>query len=108
MVRICSEHVIGFLKGQFASLKHLRINIIDEASHMYTTYWIAACICLHNFAMECEDRESPNHDKDEPTQQDPLTKAYSPEDLIVRPISPIHHMHKRHEDFAEQKPNVNI
>ena len=71
MVRIRSEHAIGFLKGRFASLKHLRINIVNEASHMYATYWIAACICLHNFAMECEGRENP-YDDNEPTQQDPF------------------------------------
>ena len=61
MVRIRSEHAIGFLKGRFSSLKHLRINIVDEASHAYATYWIAACICLHNFAMECEE-DSDNAD----------------------------------------------
>ncbi|KJA12826.1 hypothetical protein HYPSUDRAFT_96761, partial [Hypholoma sublateritium FD-334 SS-4] len=54
MVRIRSEHTIGFLKGRFQSLKGLRINIKDEASHKFATYWVVACIGLHNFAMMCE------------------------------------------------------
>ena len=33
MVRIRSEHAIGFLKGRFASLKHLRIHIKNKTSH---------------------------------------------------------------------------
>ncbi|KDQ48957.1 hypothetical protein JAAARDRAFT_102690, partial [Jaapia argillacea MUCL 33604] len=49
MVRIRSEHVIGYLKGRFHSLKSLRVNIKDEASHKFATYWVVACIALHNF-----------------------------------------------------------
>lgn len=64
MVRIRSEHAIGFLKGRFASLKHLRISIVDEAAHIFATYWIAACIGLHCFAMMCEDDENPDRDLD--------------------------------------------
>jgi hypothetical protein len=57
MVRIQSEHAIGFLKGRFASLKGLRIRILNEKSHKFTTYWIACCIGLHAFAMACEEEE---------------------------------------------------
>jgi len=57
MVCIRSEHAIGFLKGRFHSLKHLRLRISDEQSHKFATYWIAACIGVHAFAMQCEDEE---------------------------------------------------
>jgi hypothetical protein len=62
MLRIWSEHAIGFLKGQFQSLKSLRINITDQASHQFATYWIVACIALHAFAMACEVEERPGVD----------------------------------------------
>ena len=54
MVRIRSEHAIGFLKGRFQSLKGLCINVWDERTHKFARYWIAACIGLHAFAMHCE------------------------------------------------------
>lgn len=57
MVRIRSEHAIGFLKGRFHSLKRLRVNISNERSHKFATYWIAACVALHAFAMQCEAEE---------------------------------------------------
>ncbi|KAI5825490.1 hypothetical protein K523DRAFT_222903, partial [Schizophyllum commune Tattone D] len=56
-VRIRSEHAIGFLKGRFQSLKNLRVNIIDEATHKFALYWIVCCINVHAFAMECEAEE---------------------------------------------------
>lgn len=56
-LRIRSEHAIGFLKGRFHSLKNLRVNIHDKDSHILATYWIAACIGLHSFAMQCEEKE---------------------------------------------------
>jgi hypothetical protein len=58
MIRIRSEHAIGFLKGRFHSLKHLRIRIVDEKSHRFATYWIAACVTLHAFAIRCEAEEN--------------------------------------------------
>ncbi|KAI0340724.1 hypothetical protein BDW22DRAFT_1333982, partial [Trametopsis cervina] len=57
MVRIRSEHAIGFLKGWFQLMKGLRVLIRDEASHKFATYWVAACINLHAFAIQCEDEE---------------------------------------------------
>jgi hypothetical protein len=57
MLRIRSEHAIGFLKGRFQSLKRLRIKIKDEKSHKFATYWIAACVAAHSFAMQCEEEE---------------------------------------------------
>lgn len=56
-VRICSEHAIGFLKGQFSSLKDLRVHIVSEKSHKFATYWGLACIAIHNYAMTCEEKE---------------------------------------------------
>ena len=64
IVRICSEHAISFLKGRFHSLKHLRLHISDEQSHKFATYWIAACIGVHAFAMQCEDEEREDVDSD--------------------------------------------
>jgi hypothetical protein len=62
MLRIRSEHAIGFLKGRFHSLKGLRVRILDERSHKFATYWVAACIGLHAFAMQCEDEEDSQSD----------------------------------------------
>ena len=57
MVRIRSEHAIGYLKGRFQSLKGLRVKIQDETTHRIATYWVVACIILHAFAMFCEAEE---------------------------------------------------
>lgn len=64
MVHIRSEHAIGFLKGPFHSLKHLRLWISNEHSHKFATYWIAACIGIHAFVMQCEDEEREDADSD--------------------------------------------
>jgi hypothetical protein len=56
-LRIRSEHAIGFLKGRFQALKSLRVRISDEKTHKYATYWIAACVAVHNFALRCEAEE---------------------------------------------------
>jgi hypothetical protein len=71
MVQIWSEHAIGFLKGQFASLKDLHINISNKKSHWFATYWIASCVGLHTFAMMCEDDEHP-HDQNTTDRWDPF------------------------------------
>ena len=62
MVRIRSEHAIGFLKGRFQSLKGLRVRIDDEASHKFAGYWAAACINVHAFALQCEAEEREDDD----------------------------------------------
>lgn len=64
MVRIRSEHTIGFLKGRFQSLKGLRINIKGKRAHKFATYWVAACIGIHAFAMQCEADERSGNDSD--------------------------------------------
>lgn len=57
IVRIRSEHAIGFLKGRFQSLKGLRVRIRDARSHKFATYWVLSCIGIHGFAMACEEEE---------------------------------------------------
>ena len=57
ILRIRSEHAIGYLKGRFQSLKNLRVHIKDRSSHVLATYWVAACIGIHSFAMQHEADE---------------------------------------------------
>jgi hypothetical protein len=72
MVRIRSEHAIGFFKGRFQSMKGLRVNIKDEKTHRFATYWIAACIGIHTFAMQCEEQERGADSDDEAVMADPF------------------------------------
>lgn len=74
MVQICSEHAIGFLKGQFQLLKGLHINIKDADTHKFATYWIVSCIGIHSFAMDCEEEDASNsHASDNSFIQQGLT-----------------------------------
>jgi hypothetical protein len=88
MVRIRSEHAIVFLKGRWHSLKHLRVRITDERSHKFATYWIAACVGLHAFAMQCEEDK---HMDDDSEHEDPfiaegLSLSSSDDDIpLLRP-----------------------
>lgn len=72
IIRIRSEHAIGFLKGRFHSLKGLRVSIINEETHKVATYWIAACIGVHAFAMQCEARERAERGEDEGVDSHPF------------------------------------
>jgi hypothetical protein len=72
ILRIRSEHGIGFLKGRCQSLKRLRLRIIDEKSHKFATYWIAACIGVHSFALQCEDEERRQNGDDWDVLDDPF------------------------------------
>ena len=86
MVRIRSEHAIGFLKGRFHSLKHLRLRISDERSHKFATYWIAACIGIHAFAMQCEAEErEEGSDFEDPFIAEGLSSSSSDSDLPAQP-----------------------
>jgi len=38
---------------------------MDERSHKFATYWIAACVGLHAFAMQCEEDEHTDGDGSE-------------------------------------------
>lgn len=57
MLRIRSEHAIGFLKGRFQCLKSLRVSINGKTSHKIATFWIIAGIAVHAFAIRCEEAE---------------------------------------------------
>ena len=81
MVWIWSEHAIGFLKGHFHSLKWLRVHIKDKKSHKFATYWVAACIGIHSFAMMCESEEWEGNNSD--TNENPFI-AKSLSSLSVR------------------------
>lgn len=35
---------------------------MNEQSHKFATYWVAACIGLHAFAMQCEDEDNSGSD----------------------------------------------
>lgn len=92
MVRIRSEHAIGFLKGRFHSLKNLHADIQDKDSHKIATYWVTACIGLHAFAMMCEDEE---WDDDNDEIPDPFIVEGLPSDTSDSEDNaqhfPIHH-----------------
>ena len=63
MLRIRSEHAIGFLKGRFQSLRDLRILIQNEKTHKSAVYWALACAVLHSFATRCElNRKADGYD----------------------------------------------
>ena len=70
MIRIRSEHAIGFLKGRFQSLKGLRLRVVDSRSHKFATYWVLACTAIHAFAMQCEAEERASQGEDADTVDD--------------------------------------
>lgn len=51
---ICSKHVIGYLKGQFQSLKELCIQINSSKNVTYASCWIQLCIIFHAFNIDNE------------------------------------------------------
>ena len=74
MICIQSEHAIGFLKGQFHSLKNLCVAIKDKNSHLIAMYWVATYIILHAFTIQCEDdeRSADGDDEDDAVMCDPF------------------------------------
>lgn len=74
-LRVRNEHANGLLKGRFQSLRGLRLNISDEKTHKFATYWCVCCIHLHNFALarEAEEREAAGDDMD--PADDPFVAA---------------------------------
>ena len=83
MLRIRSEHAIGFLKGRFQSLRDLQVLIQDEKTHKSATYWVVACIAIHCFATRCElSRQADDYDlADDPF----VTAGLSPDNGHVSP-----------------------
>ncbi|CAA7264516.1 unnamed protein product [Cyclocybe aegerita] len=62
-VRVRSEHCVGYLKGQWSSLRGLHVAINNSAGLQYATLWIIACIHLHAFAMKHEAGQDMSSDK---------------------------------------------
>ncbi|KAF8573748.1 hypothetical protein K439DRAFT_1649937 [Ramaria rubella] len=61
-VRVQSEHCMGFLKGQWSSLRGLWLHIDRPAHIRFATIWVSTCIVLHNFAMVHEAEEGEGGD----------------------------------------------
>ncbi len=87
MLRIRSEHAIGYLKGRFQSMKNLRINIRDEATHKIATYWILGCIAVHSFAMQQEEKEK-DTDESDCAYWDFIQEGLSEDDEAMRMQAP--------------------
>src|SRR5260370_39058900 len=45
---------MGYLKGCFASLRGLQQQIKNQRDHQLVTFWILACLVLHNLIIEIE------------------------------------------------------
>ncbi|PIL29073.1 hypothetical protein GSI_09121 [Ganoderma sinense ZZ0214-1] len=90
------RHAIGYLKGRFQSLKSLRLLIKDEESHKFATYWMLACVVVHNFAMECEAEERAKDEDidDDPFIQEGLSSSSSSDsgDDASNPIMALHEL----------------
>jgi len=48
------------------------VAIRDKNGHKIATYWVATCVALHAFAMQCEDhdRDDDRDDEDEAVMLD--------------------------------------
>ncbi|KAG5634151.1 hypothetical protein H0H81_003149 [Sphagnurus paluster] len=48
-MRVCvkSEHAMGYIKGQFCSLRGLQQQVDDATDDAWATAWIKTCIVLH-------------------------------------------------------------
>lgn len=72
-MRVRIEHAIGILKGKFQSLKGLRACIRGNRDIQRLSYWIRACIVLHNIVLnDTLDEEwidSQDTDEQEPNDE---------------------------------------
>lgn len=104
MVRIRSEHAIGFLKGRFQSLKNLRVDIRNARTHQFATYWIAACVGVHAFAMQHEADERGGDDSD--ADQDFIQNGLSSDEVsreVRRQRDPAHSRTSHQEGLRLQQ-----
>ncbi|EFP92408.2 uncharacterized protein PGTG_18233 [Puccinia graminis f. sp. tritici CRL 75-36-700-3] len=53
--RVWNEHTIGILKGQWASLQHLRLAIQKPSDMMEVIRWVNCCVTLHNILAHLGD-----------------------------------------------------
>jgi hypothetical protein len=58
--RVIIEHVNGSLKETFASLKELRIRIVDKESHAEACNWITAALILYNILLPLKNYQPQN------------------------------------------------
>jgi hypothetical protein len=75
-VQIKSEHAVGYLKGQFQSLKGLRQQIKDETDHLCEIECIQTCIVIHTLVHDIEHGEE-DSDWEEDAIADGLTSNSS-------------------------------
>ncbi|MBW0547618.1 hypothetical protein O181_087333 [Austropuccinia psidii MF-1] len=53
--RIQNEHVIGILKGRWASLREMRLKLNDKDDRTSYVYWVKASCILHNILSHIRD-----------------------------------------------------
>ena len=53
-IRICSEHMIGLLKGRFQALHKLQIQITSTKHHKWAVIFVCCCIILYNLILRLE------------------------------------------------------
>lgn len=108
MVRIRLEHAIGFLKGRFHSLKELRVNIKDETTHKFATYWVVACVGVHSFAMRSEAEERGDSDE-EAVMADPFineglsSSSDSEANAVLAPATPHIHSARTKREYLKRR-----
>ncbi|KAE8228482.1 hypothetical protein CF326_g6581 [Tilletia indica] len=61
-VRIDIEHAFGLLKGRWASLRGLRLRVLNEEHMQGVCNWIIACCVLHNVLISVKDGWLPQDD----------------------------------------------
>ena len=78
-IRIRSKHAIGYLKGQFQLLKELHVQIMNQKSHKFATYWVACCIEVHLFVIACEAADEDNEYDGQDFINDGLSSSFDSE-----------------------------
>ncbi|MBW0491738.1 hypothetical protein O181_031453 [Austropuccinia psidii MF-1] len=53
--QVFNEHTIGILKGRWASLRGMRLQLDEIAHKRYHNQWITAWCVLHNMLMQVKD-----------------------------------------------------
>ncbi|KAJ7738854.1 hypothetical protein DFH07DRAFT_778917 [Mycena maculata] len=99
----------GKRSSTFHSLKDLRILIKDEKTHKFATYWVAACVGIHAFAMQREAEERGADDDDEAVMADPFIEeglsSESDSEENTRPTQPsarVHHGKAKREQLKRR------
>ncbi|KAG5649380.1 hypothetical protein H0H81_004194 [Sphagnurus paluster] len=61
---VCSEHMMGALKGRFQCLRGLRVDINSKNSHAHACRWIKCAIILHSLVIDVEGSHSAHYFRD--------------------------------------------